>query len=130
MGAVFLLFLSGSIVAQESASTASPEKEKPLFCGGIVNGTPNPPCTTRPRVTHSEDPNHPKQRGKVHLPGTVQLALVVGTDGLPTDITVFSSLTPDFDREAIECVKKWRFSPATLDGKKVETRIHVEVTFK
>jgi protein TonB len=110
-----------------------PEKvrsEKVPFCGGIVNGIPNPPCTTPPRLTYSPGQNYPKKRGKVRLPGTVQLELVVGPDGRPRDITVFSSLAPDFDGEAIDSVKKWKFHPATLDGKPVATKIHVEVTFK
>jgi protein TonB len=100
------------------------QSEKVPFCGGIDN----PPCTTPPRVTYSTGPNYPKQ-GRARLPGTVQLALVVGSDGLPREITVFRSLAPDFDEEAINSVKQWKFQPATLDGKSVATKIHVDVTF-
>jgi len=61
--------------------------------------------------------------------GTVLLGLVVGSDGLPRDITVSRPLSPDFDAAAIDAVKKWKFSPATRDGKPVATAIKVEVNF-
>jgi protein TonB len=101
------------------------QSENVRFCGGIVN----PPCTTPPRPIYSPYPGNPKQHGKVRLPGTVQLALVVGPDGLTRDITVFRSLSPDFDEKAIDSVKQWKFYPATQDGMRVATKMHIEITF-
>ncbi len=89
---VLLLVLMGTAAAQGSAPTVPPEKVP--FCGGMVNGIVNPPCTTQPRPIYSPDPKYPRKQAKVHLPGTVQLATVVGPDGLPSDIAVSSSLSP------------------------------------
>src|ERR1700732_5552229 len=85
-----LLCLLGTATAQHSAPMPPEEtqSEKVRFCGGIVN----PPCTTPPRLIYSPDPEYPKHNGKVRLPGTVELTLVVGPDGLTRDITVFRSL--------------------------------------
>jgi TonB family protein len=114
----------GTAAAQDSALTGPPEKvppDKALFCDGIHKGIINPPCTTPPRRIRSPEPKYPRKRGKVHLPGTVQLETVVGPDGLTSDISVSSSLTPEFDQAAIDAVKKWKFSPATKDGKPAAT---------
>jgi TonB family protein len=116
-------------VVSAAAQPYAPQPQKVPFCGGIVNGIINPPCTTPPRRSYTPAPEFPKQQGKAHFQGTVQLALVVDPDGLTRDITVFRSLSPDFDEMAIDAVKKWKFYPATLDGTPVATKIKVEVTF-
>lgn len=120
-----ILLLMGTAPAQPYA----PQPEKQPICGGVVNGIVNPPCTTAPRATYHPEPKYPKKHGKTRLPGTVVLELVVGSDGLPRDVIVFSSLAPDFDKEAVDSVKQWKFHPATLDGKPVATKIHVDVPF-
>jgi periplasmic protein TonB len=84
-----------------------------------------------PHATYAPDPKFPKkerkarQRGK----GTVLLSLVVNSDGLPGDIKVLRTLSPEFDKAAMDAVKKWRFSPGTRDGKPVNMQIKVEVNF-
>jgi TonB family protein len=84
-----------------------------------------------PRAIYAPDPKFPekerkaRQRGK----GTVLLELVVHSDGLPSDVKVSRTLSPEFDKAAIDAVQKWRFSPATRDGKPVAVRIYVEVNF-
>jgi len=118
---VLILLFVGTVVAQPYA----PQPQKVPFCGGVVN----PPCTIQPRLAYSTAPNFPKRLGRARLPGTVILEVVVDPDGVTRDITVFRSLTPDFDKEAVDSVKEWKFHPATLDGKPAATRIRVEVTF-
>ncbi len=85
-----------------------------------------------PRATYAPDPKFPekerkaRQRGK----GTVLLSLVVNPDGLPSDIKVSRTLSPEFDNAAMDAVKKWRFSPETRDGKPVAMQIKVKVNFR
>jgi TonB family protein len=57
------------------------------------------------------------------------LQLVVGTDGLPSDIKVDRGLTPELEKAAIDAVKKWKFTPANKDGHPVPVQIKVEVSF-
>jgi len=56
--------------------------------------------------------------------------LVVGSDGVPRDLNVINSLSPGFDKAAIDAVKKWRFTPAAKDGKPVAAMITVQVSFR
>jgi TonB family protein len=55
---------------------------------------------------------------------------VVGPGGLPRNIKIARSLSPEFDAAAIDAVKKWKFDPATKDGNPVAVQINVELTFR
>ena len=55
--------------------------------------------------------------------------MILGSDGLPTNIQVTHSLGMGLDEKAIETVKKWKFQPAMKDGKPVRVLISVEVVF-
>jgi periplasmic protein TonB len=81
-----------------------------------------------PKITYSRYPEYPtRNSGKE---GTVVLSLVVGSNGLPREITVARSLAPDLDQAAIEAVKEWKFAPGTKDGRPVASRIDVAVQSK
>lgn len=57
------------------------------------------------------------------------MEVVVDTDGVVHDVYVTGSLGPGFDEEAIKAVKRWRFKPATSEGKPVPTSITLNVIF-
>ncbi len=82
-----------------------------------------------PGATNAPDPKFPKKERKARHQGTVILTLVVGSDGLPRDIKVSRTLSPEFDEAAMDAVKKWKFSPAMRDDKPVAVQIKVEVNF-
>jgi TonB family protein len=127
--ALFLLLLFlGTAMAQDSAPIPLSGKEHAPICRGKDSDAPG--CITAPHVTYSPDPKYPKRERKARHTGAVILALVVGTDGIPRDITVSSPLSPEFDEAAIDAVKKWKFSPATRDGKPIATQVKVEVNFR
>jgi TonB family protein len=53
----------------------------------------------------------------------------VSSDGVPRDIAVSQTLTPDFDKAAIDAVKEWKFTPAIKDGKPIAVQIALEIEF-
>jgi TonB family protein len=68
-----------------------------------------------------------KARG---VQGSVELALIVTTEGIPgDDVRVTKSLDPDLDQEAIVALRQWRFKPGTKDDKPVDVEVNVEMTF-
>ena len=83
-----------------------------------------------PRAVFTREPDYPERPDQAHREGSVELALVVGTDGRPHDVKVVTSLNKDFDKKAIEAVKQWRFDPALKDGQPVEAPIHVSISFR
>ncbi len=94
--------------------------------GGVfhVGGGVSPP-----RPIYQPDPEFSEEARKAKYQGVCTLALIVGTDGRPTNIRVQSSLGMGLDEKAIEAVKNWRFEPAMKDGHPVRVEIAVEVDF-
>ncbi|HKT87436.1 MAG TPA: energy transducer TonB [Candidatus Sulfotelmatobacter sp.] len=82
-----------------------------------------------PRAIYSPEPEFSEEARKAKYQGTCTLALVVGTDGRPSNIRVQSSLGMGLDEKAIEAVKNWKFEPAMKDGHPVRVEIAVEVDF-
>lgn len=82
-----------------------------------------------PKKLYGPEPRYPRKERKARHQGIVTVLLIVGTDGVPSDMSVSRSLGPDFDKAAIDAVKHWKFSPATKDGTPVRVEIAVEVDF-
>ncbi len=94
--------------------------------GGIfhVGGGVSPP-----RPIYQPEPEFSEEARKAKYQGVCTLALVVGTDGRPSNIRVQNSLGMGLDEKAIETVRTWKFEPAMKDGHPVRVEIAVEVDF-
>ena len=88
-------------------------------------------------VPPGEDPNaqnipprYPPEAVRRGQQGSVELSVVVGTDGraLTVDVAV-SSGYPLLDRAAREAVAKWRFRPGSQDGLAMPTTLPVSFQF-
>jgi TonB family protein len=86
------------------------------------------PGITPPRVIRQVNPRYPTNRG-VRAVGSVIIALVVSSKGLPKDPHVVKSLDKDLDESAVEAVQEWRFAPAEKNGKAVAVRVSVQIQF-
>ena len=127
--AVFLpLLLLSTAIGQDSAPLDLRGKDHVPICRGKEGDVPG--CITAPHATYSPDPKYPKKERKARHSGTVVLDLVIDADGLPRDIKVDVPLSPEFDEAALDAVKKWKFSPASRDGKPIATEIKVEVNYR
>jgi TonB family protein len=83
-----------------------------------------------PTVITRTDPEYAEPARKAGLEGTVVVSLLIDEQGLPQDVAVVKSLGMGLDEKATACVLKWRFKPATKDGKPVKIAAHVDVSFK
>jgi len=61
--------------------------------------------------------------------GDCVLSMVVGTDGVPTDVQVVRSHGASFDAAAVAAVKQSKFDPGTVDGKPVPVRMFARTRF-
>lgn len=84
---------------------------------------------TPPRITHHVNPQYPEDLNGVKVDGSVTIALVVTSKGLPDNPQVVKSLEKQVDRCAVEAVKQWRFAPAQKQGKPVAVRVTIEIEF-
>ena len=77
-------------------------------------------------------PRYPHQARLDGAEGTVYLKVLISTTGKITDSKIIrSSGREDLDRAAITTVReKWRFKPATLSGKPVESEKTILIEFR
>jgi protein TonB len=83
-----------------------------------------------PKVLEQPDPEYSEEARKAKFQGEVVLWLIVGADGRPRDIRVQRGVGMGLDQKAMEAVQRWKFEPATKDGKPVAVQISVEVNFR
>jgi len=83
-----------------------------------------------PKLVYDPEPEYSEEARKAKYQGTCVLSVVVGPDGMAHDIKVTNTLGLGLDEKAIEAVRKWRFEPATKDGKPVNVLISVQVNFR
>ena len=87
--------------------------------------------TSLPRVIHRGDPpEYTDEALEAKLEGTVLLKTVVGIDGVPNEIKVVRGLGKGLDEKAIECLRQWRFAPATNHGDLIPMEITFEMNFR
>jgi protein TonB len=90
---------------------------------GIGGGVTSPTVLSKVLPEYSDD----ARRGRIQ--GTIELIAVVNADGTLTFESVSKALGFGLEQKAIEAVKKWKFKPATKDGKPVATRVNITVNF-
>jgi len=122
---VFGLAQDGAAIQLKSYKACGGNSTAGCACGG--NSTVG--CVMPPQQTRAPKAKYPEKERKARHEGIVTLGVIVGSDGEPRDISVLSSLSPDFDKAAIDALKQWKFSPATKDGKPVAVKIAVQVDF-
>jgi TonB family protein len=95
-----------------------------------VSGPPRGKKVTMPELLTQNEPEYTEEARKAKLQGTVDLTIVVGADGRVERVDVIRSLGLGLDERAVDAVKKWRFRPATSDGKPIAASAAVAVTFR
>jgi TonB family protein len=122
-GAVTATALSFDVTPQDGAAANAPVQEKIYKIGGDVSA---------PVLTYSVDAKFPdaERNAKKGLEGIAVVELIVDSKGRPRDIRVKRSLRPDFDRNAIDAVRQYKFDPAMRKEKPVAVEITIEVNFR
>jgi TonB family protein len=83
----------------------------------------------RPEAIFETQPEYSQEAWDEGIQGKVILTARVETDGSIHDFKIEQSLGYGLDEKAIECVRKWRFKPATDDGKPVPGNAYVTMDF-
>jgi protein TonB len=84
---------------------------------------------TPPVVLSQIQPEYSDDARKARIQGTVELVIIVLTDGSARLDRVVNSLGYGLDQRAIEAVTRWKFQPGKKNGLPVPTRIGVAVNF-
>ena len=81
-----------------------------------------------PRRIHGSAPAYPELARRAHIQGKVVLECVIDTEGRVTDLRVVSG-SPILAEAATEAVRRWIYSPTTLNGQPIRVILTVTVTF-
>lgn len=87
------------------------------------------PVFTSPKPIVRVPAIYPAAARRDGISGTVLLQAVVNEAGQPTAVNVMRGIRADLDQAAKDALVKWRFQPGTSDGKPVESRVNVEISF-
>jgi TonB family protein len=84
---------------------------------------------TPPQAIDAPDPKPSDEGRKVKANGAAILSATVTSTGDVRDVQVKKAVGKGLDEKAVEAVRKWKFKPATLDGRPVAVRIDIEIKF-
>jgi TonB family protein len=83
-----------------------------------------------PLVVFTAPPEFPEEAKRKQIAGNVLVGLIVDEKGRPQNVHVVRGVGYGLDEKAMESVRKYRFSPATLEDKAIAIPINVEVNFQ
>jgi len=84
----------------------------------------------RPEIMASVAPVYPADMRKAKVEGTVTLIFILNEEGQVEDPRVDRSSRPEFERPALEAVRKWKFKPGMKDGHAVRTYMKLPIRFR
>jgi len=110
----------------ESASTVaptgvSPDVPYPIYAvAGDVKA---------PKPVYAPNPSYTESALRAKKQGSIALAIVITPEGDVQNVEVCKHLEPSLDQRAVETVSRWKFDPATKEGKPVGVHVTVDVSF-
>ncbi len=107
---------------------ATPSQDDLEFRSGALS--PDTPALMPPKAIRTVSPRYTSEAMTAKVQGSVEVEVVVGSEGDVERARVTRSLHPDLDAEALAAIRQWRFDPATLDGTAVVTWMRVTMDFR
>ena len=105
----------------KKSKNAHTDRSDPVYEAGAV--------VTRPKLIHYVEPSFSTKANEAFVERTVTVSIIVSMRGVPAHLHILKGLNAEQDRSALEALKQWRFEPGTKDGKTVNVRVKVEVSF-
>ena len=97
------------------------EPEGPIYVGGDVQP---------PEKLQAPQPQYTEIARKARVQGVVIVQAIIDKQGNVTNVKVLKGLSMGLDDEAVKAIKKWKFKPATLNGKPVDVYYNLTVNFR
>jgi protein TonB len=84
----------------------------------------------RPELLASVSPQYPPELRKAKVEGAVTIIFVLDETGRVEDPRVENSSRPEFEKPALDAVRKWKFKPGMKDGEAVRTYMRLPLRFR
>jgi TonB family protein len=82
-----------------------------------------------PRLKKKVEPSYPAEARKAGEEGMSVYEAIISASGCVQDVRLVKSSTPRLDVLGMEAVSRWKYEPATLDGRPVRVYLTVTVTW-
>lgn len=83
----------------------------------------------RPTPTYRREPVYPPELKRLKIQGSVTIDCVVDQNGNIRNPKIHSSDNVGFNKNALDAVRKWKFTPGEKDGKKVMVKVRIPINF-
>jgi len=83
----------------------------------------------KPTLIGPVRPKHPATLLKQGVEGSVVLLFVVNEEGRVVDPRVENSSRPEFEKPALDAVRRWKFKPGTREGAAVSAYVRQRIQF-
>lgn len=84
----------------------------------------------RPEVVAQVAPVYPAELRKAKVEGTVTVVFLLTEDGRVEEARVQDSSRTEFEKPALDAVRRWRFKPGMKDGNAVKTHMRLPIRFR
>jgi len=97
------------------------EPTGPILVGGDVKP---------PEKLYAPQPQYTEIARKARIQGVVIVQAIIDKTGMVTNVKVLKGLPMGLEQAAAEAVKKWKFNPATLNGKPVAVYYNLTINYR
>jgi TonB family protein len=118
---------AGDWSAPEATAVPSRTESGSGSTGGVSRA--DAPGVTKPILVRKVEPEYSEEARKARLKGVVVLNFEIDETGHVVNPRVVTGLGHGLDEKAIEAVKKWKFDPATRNGKPIKVGATAELNF-
>ena len=84
----------------------------------------------KPEPMSQVAPAYPADLRKAKIEGVVTLLFLLNEEGRVEDARVENSSRPEFEKPALDAIRKWRFRPGMKDGQAVRTYLRMPMRFR
>ena len=84
----------------------------------------------KPELISSIPPQYPAELRKAKVEGAVTIVFVLGEDGRVEEPRIENSSRPEFEKPALDAVRRWKFKPGMKDGEAVRTYMRLPIRFR
>jgi protein TonB len=84
----------------------------------------------KPEAVSQVAPAYPSDLRKAKVEGVVTLLCLVSAQGRVEEVQVENSSRTEFEKPALDAIRKWRFRPGQKDGKEVATYLRCPIAFR